>query len=237
MVLYLSYSNYINFRGVGYSTTQQCPKTTRNSLTTTQQSHYNHLQQMFFLENIGMLLSGGFTVVLSVHVRQTLSTKCQYLSSNGNCLGGKIPSGCLQIISWKKKTLNNVKHNNIYQTTSTAWAAEIERNARLDLCGLFPSWTEMSATQHILKLLISYCGAEDYHELVFRGTAASSPVLVHKDETKTSLLLITVKEQLFQNFILNLGRSMRHVRKTLVLFKTQNMMHIKCSLSIMLHSK
>ncbi len=83
-----------------------------------------------------------------------------------------------------------MKNNNIYQTMWTAWSAEIEQNARLDLCGLFPSWTERSATQHILNLLISYCGAEDYHELVFRETAASSRVLVHEDETKTSLPLI-----------------------------------------------
>lgn len=67
----------------------------------------------------------------------------------------------------------------------------------------------MSATQHILNLLISYCGAEDYHELVFYGTAASSRVLVHEDETKTSLLLIrgTKDSKWFQKFLLNLGRS------------------------------
>ncbi len=40
---------------------------------------------------------------LSDNVKQTLSTKPQYLSSNGNCLRGKIQSDCLQIISWEKK--------------------------------------------------------------------------------------------------------------------------------------
>jgi len=31
------------------------------------------------------------------------------------------------------------KNNNIYQTMSTAQSSKIERNVRLDLCGLFPS--------------------------------------------------------------------------------------------------
>ncbi len=56
-------------------------------------------------ENKRMLLFCGCQA-LSDHVGQTLSTKPQYLSSNGNCLGEKIPSDCLQVISWVKTPRN-----------------------------------------------------------------------------------------------------------------------------------